>query len=304
MAIEKTMPIEVRLVSKCATSAALVDAGRVHLADAQVDGEGGRWDQPAVVTGGRDGALAVEYGEGHASSEIVARVARKVPPVTMPRRGKVETSTVGLRRGRGAAGRYVETVGSPSTQNRHGRSAALRRPTRGPVATGCAAVGPRVRVSAPADRSAPSWPRSIAEGLAEPGRPPGQVPVAAAPAAAGHLETVDDLAGPQQHRRRRALGADHHVAAVVHPVGEVDVEVSRAARTSPRCGGSARGGVRARVARSVVRLDLGEPDRDVAVPQHRAEQPRGDVEDGARERLSPARHAGPRRRPGARRAAR
>lgn len=33
----------------------------------------------------------------------------------------------------GTAGRYAETVGSPSTQNRHGTSAAAEIPTRGPL---------------------------------------------------------------------------------------------------------------------------------------------------------------------------
>ena len=36
---------------------------------------------------------------------------------------------------RGAAGRYVETLGSPVSQKRHGVSGAARSPTRGPVLT-------------------------------------------------------------------------------------------------------------------------------------------------------------------------
>ena len=65
-------------------------------------------------------------------------------------------------------GRYAETVGSPSYQNRQGISAALLTPTRGPVAifperTGLPALAhtrsddPATHTSAPSsDRSMPS----------------------------------------------------------------------------------------------------------------------------------------------------
>ena len=43
----------------------LVDAGRVGLADAEMDGEGGGRDEPPVVAGTGDGALAIENGQGH-----------------------------------------------------------------------------------------------------------------------------------------------------------------------------------------------------------------------------------------------
>ena len=42
----------------------------------------------------------------------------------------------------------------------------------------------------------------------------------------GQVGALDDLAGPQQHRRGLALGAAHQVHAPVHAVGEVDVDAA------------------------------------------------------------------------------
>ena len=79
---------------------------------------------------------------------------------------------------------------------------------------------------------------------------------------------------PRRHaaapRRRRPVRTDDDVAAVVHAVGEVDVEVAGRPEHHRVAAGAAAVGVGAGVARSVVRLDLGDPDRDgpvVGVPR-------------------------------------
>ena len=173
------------------------------------------------------------------------------------RRRKVETSTL-LRRA--AAGRYVETVGSPSTQNRQGRSAALRRPTRGPVRDarrGCPGRGEGQRTGrevgavvrrgrCPSAWQSRAGPRARSRSVLPRRRRAVPSPSTTSPARSSTADAV-------------ALGADHHVAAVVHAVGEVDVEVAGRAEHHLRCGRvSPFDGVRARVTRSVVRLDLGD----------------------------------------------
>ena len=100
---------------------------------------------------------------------------------------------------------------------------------------------------------------------------------AAAPLA-GDLEAVDHLAGAQQDGAGLALGPAGDVAAVVHAVGEVDVEVPRRAEHHLVALGAAAVGVGAGVVRAVVRLDLGEPDGDAAVGERRAEQARRGLE--------------------------
>jgi len=73
------------------------------------------------------------------------------------------TGQYGGQRVRGFAGRYADTLGSPSSQNRQGRSAPLRRPTRGPVRIRASAAGRSgaVRVSGPLRRSTPLCRRSM-----------------------------------------------------------------------------------------------------------------------------------------------
>src|SRR4051812_14374212 len=105
-----------------------------------------------------------------------------------------------------------------------------------------------------------------AEGLAQPTRATREVAVGRSPpAAARGLEAVDDLAGAQQDRARLALRPAGHVAAVVHAVGEVDVEVTGWTEHHGVPLRHAVEGVRAGVVRSVVRLHLGEPYRDSPV---------------------------------------
>ena len=68
---------------------------------------------------------------------------------------------------RGACARYADTLGSPSSQNRHGTSAARAIPTRGPLIilaerSVVRALGHRMRSGEPATHtSAPSSDRSM-----------------------------------------------------------------------------------------------------------------------------------------------
>ena len=109
--------------------------------------------------------------------------------------------------------------------------------------------------------------------LAEPSGATGQVTVGrATSSAAGGLDAVDDLAGAQQDRARPALRSAGDVAAEVHAVGEVDVEVPGRSEHHRVAVGAAVEGVRAGVVGSVVRLHLGEPDRHSPVREGGAEQ--------------------------------
>src|SRR5271154_1223448 len=92
--------------------------GRV---EAAVDRDQTRTQRPAqLVEIGR-------VGEQASPAEFVDDVvhACMVPPT-----GGQGVTSLGRR---GTCARYTETVGSPSSQNRHGTSAALLTPTRGPV---------------------------------------------------------------------------------------------------------------------------------------------------------------------------
>src|SRR4029077_12059791 len=71
-----------------------------------------------------------------------------------------------LGRTRGTYGRYTDTVGSPVSQNRHGRPAALLTPTRGPWLAAARPPAPpgaaRIRsADVGSHTSAPSWARSM-----------------------------------------------------------------------------------------------------------------------------------------------
>lgn len=125
------------------------------------------------------------------------------------------------------------------------------------------------------------------EGLAEPGRAPGQVarrerngtPLAAG---TGQLLPLDHGAGPEQDRGRGARGQAHHVHAEVHAVCEINISVP--GRTEhhrvPRRLSAVR--VRRGISLPQVRLHLGQLNRDQPgvglVLQHAAEQLRGDLE--------------------------
>ncbi len=193
-----------------------------------------------------------------------------------------------MSRGRGTAGRYADTVGSPVIQNRQGRSGSPRSPTRGPVDTSVAG-SPGSRVTGPVTRSLPLSAQVDAERPAQPGRATRQVAVRApGRARPGQLDPLDDLPRPQQHRAGGALDAGDHVAAHVHAVGEVAVEVAGRAEHDRVARRPAAVGVRAGVVRAVVGLDLGEPD----APPRRGAAPRPAA--AARPR-GPARRAASRR---------
>ena len=110
----------------------------------QLIGVGGMRDQPAP------GQLVEDVGHR---------------PIVPPSPDEGETA---FALARGTCGRYADTVGSPVSQNRQGRSAALLTPTRGPRLT--AGSGPEPAASgrgrmrrgdAAAHTSAPSWARSM-----------------------------------------------------------------------------------------------------------------------------------------------
>ena len=236
----------------------------------------------------------------------------------------------GIGERRGTWRRYTETVGSPSTQNRHGTSAALLTPTRGPVAIFFSAERARVSASGHLTRSgelathtsAPSSERSMSRAwhsragprassrLRTAGRvfwgddppdhpcffpggthppdplgkgcPPPVPPGPPGAPGAGQLLPLDDLAGPQQHRRRAAVGGADQVHAEVHAVGEVDIGVAGRAEHHRVPLGLPPVRMRGGIGRARVRLDLGEPDRDQAgrglVLEDAAEQIRCDLD--------------------------
>ena len=154
IAIEKTMPIEVRLASKFLTSDGLVDAGRVDLADAEVDGERGRRDQPAVVARWGDRVLAVECGERHGC----LLGARECAVGHGARCRAVETST--FFSAARPAGTSTRSGPRPARTARAGRP-----PGAAPPAVRCGRRPPaRPPGPAPAARrvrSVPSWVRSM-----------------------------------------------------------------------------------------------------------------------------------------------
>ncbi len=97
------------------------------------------------------------------------------------------------------------------------------------------------------------------------------------PSPARALFAVHDLAAAQQHGGGHAVGSDRDVRAQMQAVAAVDVQMAGGsehhgvARARPPIRMS--GGVGPRtVLRSAVRLDLGEPNRDIAHPDHRTEQ--------------------------------
>ena len=80
----------------------------------------------------------------------------------------------------------------------------------------------------------------------------------------GRVQRVprDHLAGPHQHRGGGTRLAGHDVGAVVHAVGEVDVQPTGRSEHHLGPRRSTAEGVRARVRASGVRLDLGQAHGD------------------------------------------
>ena len=142
-------------------------------------------------------------------------------------------------------GRPRLTNGSPATRNRHRRSIPTLIPTGSGPPTPRVGTGPRSsQISSPAHRSAPSSARSTPRRLTE---------LRAGPEHSSSGALASTRAGPSPARLRsarpraaarrcpRRSRPRHHVHAVVHPVGEIDVEMPRARRTSRRCARVCRG---------------------------------------------------------------
>ena len=247
------------------------------------------WPQLVEVGGLRD-----QPAPGQLVDDVGHRLI--VPP--SPAEG--ETA---LGRTRGTYGRYTDTVGSPVSQNRHGRSAALLTPTRGPWLTAARRPAPpvaaRIRsAEVGSHTSAPSWARSMPRdwhsragprASSRPGTAGRPARRAVRRAAASGTPSMTS-ARPQQHGRGRAGRQAGQVHAEVHAVGEVHVRVpgrpehDRVARGAPPVG------VRGRVGGALVRLDLGQPHRDQAIGglvlQHAAQQAWRDLQRVAGEELA------------------
>ena len=151
-------------------------------------------------------------GRGHGGVAVDPEPPRHVPPCAdaHPGPGRVPRRAGRLRRRRTRSGEPRSQTSAPSSD----RSIARAWQSR---------AGPRAR-------SRGRGQRAGGPGASE--------------------SALDDLTRPQQHRRGGALRPADQVHAQVHAVGEVDVQRGRAARTSPRCAGSARGR-RARPGRAV-----------------------------------------------------
>ena len=182
------------------------------------------------------------------------RSSRMSAPVTVGRValggsvGRASACPAGVRRRRGAAGRY----------GRHGRLAvdpeppratapSPATPTRGPVRTVAGGPArPAGRAAAAATRveqvGAVVRRRSRPSALRQPGRAAGELARRVAPSAAGRGQrrrpsTTSPARSSTADGRPRRPADDVH--APVHAVGEVDVEVARRAehhRVARRCG--------------------------------------------------------------------
>ena len=223
--------------------------------------------------------------EYHPVGARLAAAAGLSPPTADPshlQRHAVESAEDVTVSGGGALGwrRYVDTYGLSVTQNRHGRSAACCTPTRGPALYGDRAGGRLQGHRAGAEDVGALVYGGEPQRLGQPARPPGQIPIGRpAPATARLLQPGDHLAGPQQHPRGHAVRPADHVGRPVHPVREVDVQMPRRSEHHRVPRGPAAIGVRRRIRRAVVRLDLDEPDGDRSVPQHRPQQAGRDLVD-------------------------
>ena len=117
-----------------------------------------------------------------------------------------------------------------------------------------------------------------AQRLGEPAGTAGQVAVGGAVASlARQLDPLDDPAGAEQAPAGDALGPADDVRGPVHAVGEVEVEVPGRPEHHAVARRRPAERVGRRVAQPLVRLDLGHLDRHLPVPQHGAEQQRGDL---------------------------
>ena len=133
-----------------------------------------------------------------------------------------------LSPGAGARGlrRYSDTSGRPASQNRHGRSAALLTPTRGPSTPTCSSPS----VSRTGLVGVEQVNSVVVHGDSECGAqiagsarqvPPGASSLRDEP---GDVDACLHRGGPQQHRPRHAVVGAHDVRAHVNAVASVRVE--------------------------------------------------------------------------------
>jgi hypothetical protein len=100
------------------------------------------------------------------------------------------------------------------------------------------------------------------------------------PTAPEQIESVDRLTRSEQDRASVPFSSRHDVHAVVHPVGEIDVEVTGPAEHDVVAGRPSGEGMARRILRAV-RLDLDDPRANDPAGQpsrqHAAEQRRRDL---------------------------
>ena len=159
-----------------------------------------------------------------------------------------------------------ETAGSPSQLNRRSRSAACRRPTRVPTAIGGVGIARRsmwIR-EAGSSRSMPSSARVIPRPRHRFPGPRSSACAGQAVAASSHhrRDALLHGRGTQEHRSRNAVRLGHHVRAVVHPVGEVHVQVRGRAEHHARPGRRAAERMRGGIDGAEIRLGLDDPRDD------------------------------------------
>ena len=121
-----------------------------------------------------------------------------------------------------------------------------------------------------------------AEGGCQARRAAGQIPVFARrrPATASQVQAFDDFPGPQEDRARDARTPAYDVDAVVHPVGEVDVDRPRCLEHRRVAGRTPAEGVRSGVCLPAVGLHFAQSHADGPLGgrdgERRAQQAGGD----------------------------
>lgn len=127
------------------------------------------------------------------------------------------------------------------------------------------------------------------EGHGQPGGAASELPIRVhgsghKPARPCHGSPLDDLTRAEKHGSSGARRAAHHVHTVVEAEMAIDVQMARRAEHRPIAVGAPAVGMRARILRAVVGLNLGDADGDVTLGRTSshvgAKQTPSDVEDG------------------------
>ena len=187
-----------------------------------------------------------------------------------------------------------ETHGLPSTMNLQGEAV----PRDNPDPEGSHDLAPTARpvVGQRQGRAGLGQVETVlgagnAEGLAQPARPPAEVPVPqvslAVPTSCPHgINAFEGLSGPEQNRRSGAVRPANDIRAPVHTVGEVDVEHPGGAEHYPCPRGRASEGMASRVVHPHVRLDFDQAGHPTVRPYEQlADQGATDVACVASEEL-------------------